>query len=104
MTCQQPGISGSFELSFNNVVLDYEGRTVEKIKRFVWPQYLVEPQYIEGYVEDIQIVQSDSLVSGRTIPSLCSLALNVLGCRPRIAAAPSFPSMRHRVSARVLRI
>ena len=36
-------------------------------------------------------------VSGRTIPSLCILALKVLGWRPRIAAAPSFPSMRHRV-------
>ena len=34
-------------------------------------------------------------VSGRTIPSLCILALKVLGWRPRIAAAPSFPSMRH---------
>ena len=39
-----------------------------------------------------------------SIPNLCILALKVLGLRPRIAAAPSFPSMRHRVSERVLRI
>ena len=55
MACQQQGISGSFELSFNNVGLDYQERTVEKIKRLVQPQYLVEPQYIEGYVEDSRL-------------------------------------------------
>ena len=54
MACQQPGISGSFELSFNNVELDHQERTVEKMKRLVQPQYLVEPQYIEGYVEENQ--------------------------------------------------
>jgi hypothetical protein len=43
-----------------------------------------------------------TLVSGRSIPSLCILALKVLGWRPRIAAVPSFPSMRHRVSFRIL--
>jgi len=26
----------------------------ESMKRFVWPQYLVEPQYIEGCVEESQ--------------------------------------------------
>jgi hypothetical protein len=24
------------------------------MKRFVWPQYLVEPQYVEGYFEESQ--------------------------------------------------
>ena len=54
MACQQLGIIGSFELSFNNVGLDYQERTVEKTRRLVWPQYLVEPQYIEGYYEESQ--------------------------------------------------
>ena len=31
------------------------------MKRFVWPQYLVEPQHIEGYFEGEWTVQSDSL-------------------------------------------
>jgi len=44
---------------------------------------------------------SESFVSGRVISSLCSLALKVLGWMPRIAAAPSFPSMRHLVSVRI---
>jgi len=64
------------------------------MKRSVWPQDLVEPQYIEGYFEESQNAYSDSLVSGPTIPSLCILARKVLGWSPRIAAAPSFPSMR----------
>jgi len=68
------------------------------MKRVVWPRYLVEPPYIEGYLERSQTDESGSLVSGQTIPSLCILALKVLGCRPRIAAAPSFPSINHRVS------
>jgi len=54
MACQQQGISGSFELSFNNVGLDYQERTVEKMKRPIRPQYLVEPQYIEGTFEESQ--------------------------------------------------
>ena len=41
---------------------------------------------------------------GRTMPSLCIRALKVLGWMPRIAAAPLFPSMRHLVSERILRI
>ena len=44
------------------------------------------------------------MISGRSSPSLCIHTLKVLGWRPRIAAAPSLPSMRHRVSERVLRI
>ena len=37
-----------------------------RMKRFVWPQYLVEPQYIKGYVEERVVVSivfflSDSL-------------------------------------------
>jgi hypothetical protein len=43
------GKSRELESSFNNRGLDEQERTVEKIKRLVWPQYLVEPQYIEGY-------------------------------------------------------
>jgi hypothetical protein len=47
-------------------------------------------------------VLSGPFASGRTIPSLCILALKVLGWRPRIDAAASFPSMRYRVSERIL--
>jgi hypothetical protein len=64
---------------------------------------LVEPPYIEGTPEGCRIIYSPFLFSGRTIPSLCILALKVLGWRPRMAAAPSFPSMRHRVSDRGLK-
>ena len=67
------------------------------MKRSVWPQDLVEPQHIEGYFEESQNAYSDSLVSGRSISSLCILALKLLGWIPRIAAAPSFPSMHLRV-------
>ena len=51
-----------------------------------------------------QLINLTLLVSGRTIPILCILALKVLGWRPMIAAVPSFSSMRHRVSERILRI
>ena len=41
----------------------------------VWPQYVVEPQYIEGYVKGRRIVSSDSIVSGQTIPACPSSLL-----------------------------
>jgi hypothetical protein len=37
----------------------------------------VEPQNIEGYFEESETSQSDPLVSGRTIPSLCIPTLKV---------------------------
>jgi|GEM_PF-5488382 len=48
------------------------------------------------------VSQCGSFVSGLTISSLCSLAIKELGWMPGIAAAPSFPSMRHLVSVRIL--
>ena len=37
----------------------------------------MEPQRIEGYIEESETAKSDSLVSGPTIPSLCFHALKV---------------------------
>ncbi len=51
MACQQTGKGRSLESSFNNAGLDEWERRVGRVKRFVWPQYLVEPQYIAGYFE-----------------------------------------------------
>jgi hypothetical protein len=48
MACQQADRIRSLESSFNNRGLDEQERSM---KRFVWPQYLVEPQYVEGYFE-----------------------------------------------------
>src|SRR4030042_1810223 len=56
------------------------------------------------YIGGIILVGILSGVYERRMPSFRILALKVLGWMPRIAAAPSFPSMRHLVSERILRI
>ena len=43
----------------------------------VWPQYVVEPQYIEGTFQESETGLSGFLVSRRAIPSLCIHALKV---------------------------
>ena len=54
MACQQPG-EGS---GLNNPLIT--GDSIDKRERhrsmkwFVWPHYMVEPQYIEGYVKESQ--------------------------------------------------
>jgi len=49
VACQQPERIRSLESSSNNRGLDEQERNM---KRWVWPQYLVEPQYTEGYIEE----------------------------------------------------
>jgi len=51
--CQQPGKGRNLKSSFKNEGLDEaEGR----VKRFIHPQYSVEPQKIEGPFEGSQIL------------------------------------------------
>jgi len=42
----------NFESAFNNKGLDEAERRVGRVKRFTRPQYLVEPQWIEGPFEE----------------------------------------------------
>ena len=49
VACQQPERIRSLESASNNRILDEQERNM---KRWVWPQYLVEPQHIEGCFEE----------------------------------------------------
>jgi hypothetical protein len=54
MACQQPEKAGVW--NHRLITGDKINRREQQrgMKRFVWPQYLVEPQYIEGYFEESQ--------------------------------------------------
>jgi len=47
-SCQQRGKSRKLKFSFNNNLLDDFERTIKRLNRLVSPQYLAEPQYVEG--------------------------------------------------------
>ena len=42
----------TFEIMSNNRVLANKVEQKGSMKRSVWPQHLVEPQYMEGYFEE----------------------------------------------------
>jgi hypothetical protein len=48
----ETGKNKNFGFYINNEGLDQWESSVGKVKRFGWPQYLVEPQYTEGNFED----------------------------------------------------
>lgn len=68
------------QLSLNRLPTAVEaGRTDDYMNRkerqkstkgLVWPQYLAEPQHVEGYNEINYLVASASLASARTIPNI----------------------------------
>jgi hypothetical protein len=61
--------------SIDNNGLDQQGRKMKGPKRFVCPQYLVEPQHIERYVEGRWTAYGILSIYGRTIPGLLNIAL-----------------------------
>ena len=44
---------GIFRLRIDNRLLDEQERAAESMESFVWPQYLVEPQHMEGDGDDL---------------------------------------------------